>query len=440
MKQGPGVKQAQKLLQEHGERGWAMMVRQFGHTWSFQGSVVTADPVLVHKLLSEPAQTEHRPTVYRLFGKIPGTDGILFKDGEAWRARLKALMPSFNKAHVDPFIGFVHEEVTASFEGLCREHDGVGPDLFAHVMKLGLRLSMRLGYGIDPDLPQAAALGQVLYDYKCQMMRPECRIDSFGLTLGLLARAPRVWMNWRGLKQQSKGLQAQLQALAKTDGIEPDGWLRRLADTKLSLQEQTCEVNHLYGAYNAIDYILTSALHELWQRPQWVERLRAELDEVLQDRPHPERADFERMPLMDAFMRETLRRYPVSLSVARQVEEPIELESGETLEKGAQILILLHALHHDEGFWKDPFDFNPERWLDPEQTRRTDGHYVPFLYGRRKCIGRVLAEMEFMVVLSALLRGFELNIRHEAYAQEPYMIPRIKDAIPFRVRRREVRA
>ena len=435
MNRGPSVKDARAVLDEHGERGWVELVRQYGDSWRFQGSVVTADPRLVRPLLLEPAHAMCRSSVYELFAKLPGADGVLFKDGEPWRERVKALMPVFNRANVDLYAGLLHREATARFAQWAEA--GPGEDLFAGVMDLGVRLALRAGYGLDPDDEQVQALGEELVGYKLATMRPGTRLDRFGIDAGLVLRAPKILMRMVGLRGRVKRLRGLLEELLERPEVHATemGWLARLAGhTRLDLDELTDEINHLYGAYNAIDYILTVALHELWRHPAWVERLRAEADEVLGARAHPVREDFERMPHMIAFMKEVLRRYPVSLSVARQLGEPLE-HDGEVIEQGAEVLILLHALHHDPRAWDDPFDFDPGRWLGAPERPREDVHYIPFLKGTRQCIGKQLARLEFVVILHAALQ-FDFAIEHDAFAIEPFMIPRLAHPLPFSIQAR----
>ena len=435
MNQGPSVKTARAIFAEHGERGWVELVREYGRSWRFQGSVVTADPELIRPLLFEPTHATRRSGIYEAMGKLPGPggDGILFKEGQAWRERVKALMPAFNRANVDQYAGFIHREAMSWLDQLVST-GARHPDLYAAVMTLGVRLVLRVGYGLELADAQVLELGQALREYEQITMRPETRLDRFGTDLGALLRAPRLLLQGVGLRRRAREIQELLEQLLDRPEAQATemGWLARLAThTRLGLGALTDEVNHLYWAYNAIDYVITVALHLLGQHPVWIERLRAEADEVLGDREHPVREDFERMPVMRAVMQEVLRRHPVSLSVARQTGEPLEY-GGEVLEEGAEVLILLHALHHDPEAWDDPFDFDPERWLGAPERPREDVHYIPFLKGTRQCIGKQLARLEFVVVLHAALRH-DLIIEHDAFELQPFMIPRLARPLPFRV-------
>jgi cytochrome P450 len=188
------------------------------------------------------------------------------------------------------------------------------------------------------------------------------------------------------------------------------------------------EINHLYGAFNAIDYVSTCALCELAQDPQLTLGIRSELDLALDDGRVPSRDHLARMPLTNGFILEVLRRYPVSMSVHRQTGEPLEL-GGETLPAGTQVAILLHALHHHPDFWEQPESFTPSRWHG-SSSPRVPYSYVPFLLGARKCMGRDMAEQQLLITLAAIVRPFNLAI-HADPIVPPFMIPRFAGAIPF---------
>jgi cytochrome P450 len=44
-------------------------------------------------------------------------------------------------------------------------------------------------------------------------------------------------------------------------------------------------------------------------------------------------------------------------------------------------------MHHNESFFPDAEKFDPERWLDPKESRRIDKAFVPFSKGNRACAG-----------------------------------------------------
>jgi cytochrome P450 len=197
-----------------------------------------------------------------------------------------------------------------------------------------------------------------------------------------------------------------------------------------------------------VDYVTTAALYELSRHPQWRQRLRAELQQALAPDAVPTPADRPRLPLTWAVIEETLRLYPVAMGIFRQTGTeirtgtgaPLAVDAGdggavdgEALPAGTQVVILPYALHRHPDFWEDPHTFDPERWRRPP-VPRVPHTYIPFLRGPRRCLGRHLAEMQLLVVVSTLVRHFQLDVLDPEAQTTPFLIPRYAADLPFRIR------
>lgn len=67
--------------------------------------------------------------------------------------------------------------------------------------------------------------------------------------------------------------------------------------------------------------------------------------------------------------------------------------------------MLTHALHHDPRFWGGDHDkYIPERWLEGDVSFND---IMPFGIGHRACIGRNIASINILKILSTLWRNFE---------------------------------
>ena len=120
---------------------------------------------------------------------------------------------------------------------------------------------------------------------------------------------------------------------------------------------------------------------------------------------------------------------------------------------------MVYALHTDPDSWSgDPHGFEPGRWLaaahpsgagraagegnlSPRSTlsdRGVKGAFVPFLDGQRQCQGRWLAELEFMVMMHALLMQFDLSLAQPGFdvSLKADMYPTLERPIMVRARRR----
>lgn len=416
---------AQRVVDANGERGWSMLVERYGKTFRLAGMVVTCEPEAVRALLMDRAHVERRAKAHKALARLPGANGVLFMDGDEWLTRARALAPVFHRQNIGDAAPIVHAIAARHVEQWAR--GGRIDDLYASVQQIGADAVLQVGFGFDADDPSARNLGAALTAYKNRMMdpRPTMRLDKLHVDAATLARCPYgIFVMWRHHGKVRAALRA---ALAGGGRNGRSGWIGRLMEAKLSDEALANEVNHLYGAFNAIDYVTTCALWELARRPVIAAAMRAELARAIGGRGVVTADDLKTMPVLKGFMLEIFRRYPVSMGIARELGEPLEL-AGETLPAGTQMLVLLHALHHHPDYWDDPWEITPERWTSTEP--RVPYSYVPFLLGARKCMGRDMAEQHILLVLASVIRRFDITVFADAVIP-PFMIPRFAAPIPF---------
>jgi cytochrome P450 len=212
--------------------------------------------------------------------------------------------------------------------------------------------------------------------------------------------------------------------------VRAPNWIDGLAAEQLPLTELTNALTHLYGAYNTVDFMIAAALYELSRHSDWRERIRSELRAVLGPRPYPTMDDIPRLPLLWGAIKETLRLYPVTMGVYRQIGGPLALD-GEQIRTGTQVVILPYALHRHPDYWEQPEVFNPERWA----RSPVPFAYIPFLIGPRKCMGQPLAELELLIRVSTILRAVDVDVDVDSAQVTPFLLPRFATDLPFRVRR-----
>jgi cytochrome P450 len=150
-----------------------------------------------------------------------------------------------------------------------------------------------------------------------------------------------------------------------------------------------------------------TTLSFLWahvaRRPDLQERLCGEGLELGGDT-----VDLERLPLTDAVWKETLRLYPAVPILDRLAVEDVDL-CGYRLPRGANVLWSPYVMQRSPKLWPhrgDPNEFMPEAFLsDPPPL---PGAFVPFGEGPRMCLGKGLADMEALTIVSLFSRAFRI--------------------------------
>ncbi|KAA1475229.1 cytochrome P450 [Dentipellis sp. KUC8613] len=197
------------------------------------------------------------------------------------------------------------------------------------------------------------------------------------------------------------------------------------------------------------------ALLELARNPEMQQRLR---EEVLSAGNQPTFEEIQKLPYLDAVVKEGLRMHPASPHTERLVLEddiiplsvPIHTDDGRTIShlsvKAGQVFhIPFTAMQVNTEVWgPDAFEFKPERWLTPGGVPAPGSlphgwsGLISFCDGPRMCIGYRLAIVEFKVMLATLVRTLAFEPTHDIIREviSPTLQPIVhgKAQLPLRIK------
>ncbi|KAG1491454.1 hypothetical protein G6F52_013469 [Rhizopus delemar] len=120
----------------------------------------------------------------------------------------------------------------------------------------------------------------------------------------------------------------------------------------------------------------------------------------------------------------------LDLLLPRKTAEDIFL-AGTFIPKDTNIAVDVGALQRDPRSWKDPDEFVPERFEDDGEQNSHEGlTWIPFGNGTRQCIGMNFSLMEQRLILTMLLRKYEVDLPknsihydHIVYEHPTYICP-----------------
>ncbi|XP_022358115.1 cytochrome P450 11B1, mitochondrial-like isoform X1 [Enhydra lutris kenyoni] len=158
------------------------------------------------------------------------------------------------------------------------------------------------------------------------------------------------------------------------------------------------------GSVDTTAYPLLMTLFELARNPDVQQALRQEsLVAEARITENPQRATTE-LPLLRAALKETLRLYPVGISLDRQVGSDVVLQNYH-IPAGTVVKVLLYSLGRNPSVFPRPERYHPRRWLD-SRSSGTRSPSLAFGFGLRQCLGRRLAETEMLLLLHHVLNHF----------------------------------
>uniref|UniRef100_H3BCT7 Cytochrome P450 family 27 subfamily A member 1 n=1 Tax=Latimeria chalumnae TaxID=7897 RepID=H3BCT7_LATCH len=175
--------------------------------------------------------------------------------------------------------------------------------------------------------------------------------------------------------------------------------------------------------YSSVTELLLAGVDTTSQSSDdWVEQLHLENFE-LQIHLHVSREkqviiSIETIPLTPPFpcsdfmqkhCKSLIRMYPVLPSVACELDTDIILQDY-FIPRQQMIILYYYANSMDENEFPEPQSFRPERWIRGKSpTKHHPFSSIPFGYGVRSCIGRRIAELEMYLVITRVLKHFELR-------------------------------
>jgi cytochrome P450 len=381
--------------------------------------VLLSHPDAVRDVLAVRHHDFRKGPVLRRARAVLG-DGLLTSEGDSHRHDRRLLRAAFQPARISRYAEHM-VEVTAEVVHVWEP--GQPRDVHADTVRATLTVAGRtlFGTGLEDDVSLvSSALDDLLSAYGVLML-------PLG---GHLVRLPPMRQRLRrgtaALDELTNRLIAQRTAATAAAASED------LLSVLLADFEPRAARDHVVTLLLAGHETTANALAFACQLLACDERVQeAVADEVLSScgRDGPTSlADAERLPLVRAVFAETLRLFPPSWAMGRQVSTPTEI-GGVSLPAGTVALLSQWVVHRDARWWQAPQEFDPQRFLrrDPERPRFA---YFPFGGGTRQCIGEGFASTEGVLALATIVGAWRLRpVQGRAPTLDPLLTLRPRDGV-----------
>ena len=331
--------------------------------------------------------------------------GLLTSEGRFWRRQRRIAAPSFTRRHIERFADTMVERTVARMQDVPAGER----DVHADMMALTLDILLNTLFG-DAEIPDPRTVAPVV----------ETMMEHF----------QHIYLTWRRLLPRSIFVESERkmdQAIESLDEIlygllaarrasrsEGDDLLGRLIAARdedgsgMTDDQLRDEVATIFLAgHETTALALSYTLLLLAEHPAVQGRLQDELASVLGERD-PTLHDLEKLPYLDAVLRESMRLYPPAYVIGREALHDVTI-GGFIIPRRSQVLIPQWAIHRDDRWFDDPQAFRPERWLDGLAERLPRFAYFPFGGGPRICVGNHFAMLEALLALAVLVRRFSFD-------------------------------
>ena len=370
-----------------------------------------------HVLLDNAANYIKSDQVQRLTRPALG-NGLLNAEGASWRFQRRTAAPMFQMRHVARFAPAM---ATATAEMLARWNtmpDGQTIDVADEMMRLTYDIISRTVFSGDVTMDYAR-MSRALLAY----LETLGRIDMLGL-LGLPRWVPtpdrlRAEPALRYFRHEMEALIARRKALLARDAASAPNDLLTLLLTAHDPEGGTLfsdrevfdnTMTFVFAGHETTANALAWTLYLLSQFADADTRLASEVAGV--DASAMAAGALPDLPFTSAVLEEAMRLYPPAPFVSREAVKD-DVVGGVAIRPRTSVLISTWILHRHKLLWQRPDEFDPTRFLAPHRDSIPRFAYLPFGAGPRICIGMSFAMQEAMIVLTAVMRRFRLELAED---------------------------
>jgi cytochrome P450 len=382
------------------------------HALPFRQALVVNDPAAIRHVLLENAANYRKDKIQRRVLSAGFGDGLLTAEGDEWRAQRRTVAPLFARKTVMQFTPAMLAAAGAMADR-WRAADGETIDVAAEMGRVALDILVRTifsdGIGCDMDefrqsvAAYFSAIGKIgpldLIGLpgslpRMAQLKSRSTLRFFDATIDEIIATRR-----QRLAEQPDDVPLDMLSLLLA-ALDPD------TGERLSVAEVRSNIlTFISAGHETVANALSWALFLLSQSPEWRARLAAEAEREFAG---PVEGLSGRLTETRAVFDEAVRLYPPIAVISRMALGPDQV-AGETVKRGALILVAPYVLHRHRLLWRDPDDFDPTRFLNGGRAAVDRFAYLPFGVGPRICIGSAFALQEAAIVLATVMHNFDLE-------------------------------
>ena len=373
---------------------------------------LVSNPDYIKRIFWENYHNYRKPDMlYNVTREVAG-NGLITSDGDLWLRQRRMIQPYLHRKQ----LVYLFNEMTDAISEVLQRWDGIAKggievDLSAKMGEITMNVVIRtmFGKGIlsETEIKETGFrimkiikyLGETLYSSLVPKWFPIPGRRQFLLDLNATQETVnRIICRCRQDKDVSASL---IQMLIHAVDEENQ---QQMTDQQLFDEVMTIVIAGYETTATALSW-LAIVLH---QRPAVLERLRAEIGEVLGPRT-PSFEDMHRLVYARQVFMEVLRMYTVVPFLPRALKEADQLGTYH-LPANALLLAFFYGVHHNPNVWDKPEAFNPERFTPEQISSRHAFAYLPFSAGPRKCAGDEFALLEGPLAIVMMLQKYNFNV------------------------------
>lgn len=353
--------------------------------------------------------------------------GLLTINGEYWLKQRRLIQPAFHKQKMEQLVGLMKQTIKEELQTLPNKKEIDPFPIMNHLAFKVVATSLFNVSATDRVPPKASAVGQET------LLRLQYIIHEVQEFLVKEVRLPhkRWWFKLSGQARKHEKLSEESRAILqgiikeRKKSQDPHNDLldmllaTRYEDTgkPMSNRQLVDEITILFVAgHETTANALTFTTWLLAKHPEIQQKVLQEVRRVEAETSDPIE-QIGKLEYTRAVIDESMRLYPPAWITDRENLKDDTL-AGYHIREDTLIGVSFYELHRHPGYWENPNDFMPERFLG-ENKKKTAGFYYPFGAGPRLCIGLGFAIYELVLAIAYLVGNYEITTRKDEIQINP---------------------
>ncbi|KAL4508335.1 hypothetical protein ABPG72_003639 [Tetrahymena utriculariae] len=193
--------------------------------------------------------------------------------------------------------------------------------------------------------------------------------------------------------------------------IENQGIDQIESENKITIDTIIEEFITFYAAgLDTTGHTLGMAMYYLSVYQECTKLLAEEIQATIKSQADLTSENIKNMKYLQAFVNEVLRHYTIADQLFMRIATQ-DIKLGNLKVKKGTILNVGNLENHfDPKYFKNPHQFNPQRWLDGSLDKLPTYIFNPFSAGKNNCIGQHFAQINIKIGLIKFIQSFNFEI------------------------------
>ncbi|XP_065217737.1 cytochrome P450 4g15-like [Planococcus citri] len=367
---------------------------------------------------------------HKFFEEIIG-DTIFTAKGERWKKTRRIFSPALNPNILLEYFLQIFNQQNVTLINELKKEVGTGEhfEMLPYIRQTTLKtiLESAMGYKVGDDTTEMIkfedALSKTLQLLLLRCHKPWLMPSFMFKTYCYLMGYENVFKTLRELPLKALKRQRELLHRLKSEtnvSTEQEKTMRNFISNLLNAHEEgnhfTDEdmvnevINIIFAGYDAKSFTICFCLLMLAIRQDIQDKVYEEIRQVFGDSDRlPEAEDLNKLSYLEQCIRETLRKYPPIILIARCSKHDIPISNGKIIPAGCSVVLSIYGVHHNPEIYSNPEIWDPTNFSPEKIASRHKSSFVAFSSGPRDCIGYKYGMLSMKAQICLLIRNFRIT-------------------------------